>query len=302
MKLDRLFGLLLVLWLPAALWAQRTISGTVTDAQTGEPLIGANILVVGFDKGTVTDLDGRYELEVPEGATTLRFSYTGYQPQEVNIDGRSVIDVALQEGELLSEVVVIGYGKVKREDATGSVQSVSAKDFNRGAITGPQELLAGKVAGVQVVTDPSPGGGAVIRIRGGSSLSASNDPLIVVDGVPVDNGGIAGERNILNFLNPNDIESFTVLKDASATAIYGSRASNGVILITTKKGSLGKKLSVQYNGNFSISSPIATVDVLDAAEYRALIESRYPEGHPARDLLGDANTDWQDVIYDPATG
>ncbi len=302
MKLDRLFGLLLVLWLPAALWAQRTISGTVTDAQTGEPLIGANILVVGFDKGTVTDLDGRYELEVPEGATTLRFSYTGYQPQEVNIDGRSVIDVALQEGELLGEVVVIGYGKVKREDATGSVQSVSAKDFNRGAITGPQELLAGKVAGVQVVTDPSPGGGAVIRIRGGSSLSASNDPLIVVDGVPVDNGGIAGERNILNFLNPNDIESFTVLKDASATAIYGSRASNGVILITTKKGSLGKKLSVQYNGNFSISSPIATVDVLDAAEYRALIESRYPEGHPARDLLGDANTDWQDVIYDPATG
>lgn len=302
MKLDRLFGLLLVLWLPAAMWAQRTISGTVTDAQTGEPLIGANILVVGFDKGTVTDLDGRYELEVPEGATTLRFSYTGYQPQEVTIDGRSVIDVALQQGELLGEVVVIGYGKVKREDATGSVQSVSAKDFNRGAITGPQELLAGKVAGVQVVTDPSPGGGAVIRIRGGSSLSASNDPLIVVDGVPVDNGGIAGERNILNFLNPNDIESFTVLKDASATAIYGSRASNGVILITTKKGSLGKKLSVQYNGNFSISSPIATVDVLDAADYRALIESRYPEGHPARDLLGDANTDWQDVIYDPATG
>lgn len=288
--------------LPLALHGQRTISGKVTDAQSGEPLIGANVLVVGTNTGTVTDVDGSYTLEVPSGASEIQFSYTGYRTVVVPIGTSATLDVQMEAGSVLSEIVVIGYGTVKREDATGSVQSVSSEQFNKGAITGAQELLAGKVAGVQIVTSGDPGGGAAIRIRGGSSLSASNDPLIVIDGVPIDNGGISGERNILNVINPNDIESFTVLKDASATAIYGSRASNGVILITTKKGSLVRKLSVNYNGNFSISSPIKTVDVLNADEYKALLQERFPAGHPSFNLVGEANTDWQDVIYDSATG
>lgn len=304
MKLRSMLKVLAVVagMLPVMLYGQRTLTGTVTDASNGEPLIGANILAVGTSTGTITDIDGSFTLEVPEGVTTLQVSYTGYRTLEVPIGASNTIDIQLEPGSILNEIVVIGYGTVKREDATGSVQSVSEEDFNKGAITGAQELLSGKVAGVQIVTSGDPGGGAAIRIRGGSSLSASNDPLIVVDGVPVDNGGISGERNILNFINPNDIESFTVLKDASATAIYGSRASNGVILITTKKGHLGKTISVNYSGNYSISSPIKTVDVLNAAEYRALIEERYPEGHPARALLGNADTDWQDVIYEDASG
>ncbi len=304
MKLRPLFKVLAVVagMLPVMLHGQRTLTGTVTDASYGEPLIGANILAVGTSIGTITEMDGRFTLEVPEGVTTLRVSYTGYRTLEVPIGSSNTLDIQLEPGTVLNEIVVIGYGTVKREDATGSVQSVSSKDFNKGAITGAQELLSGKVAGVQIVTSGDPGGGAAIRIRGGSSLSASNDPLIVVDGVPVDNGGISGERNILNFINPNDIESFTVLKDASATAIYGSRASNGVILITTKKGHLGKAISINYSGNYSTSSPIQTVDVLNAAEYRALIEERFPEGHPARGLMGNANTDWQDVIYEDASG
>ncbi|MAT55496.1 MAG: SusC/RagA family protein [Saprospirales bacterium] len=304
MKLRTMLKVLAVVagMLPVMLYGQRTLTGTVTDASNGEPLIGANILAVGTSTGTITDIDGSFTLEVPEGVTTLQVSYTGYRTLEVPIGASNTIDIQLEPGSVLNEIVVIGYGTVKREDATGSVQTVDSEVFNRGAITGAQELLSGKVAGVQIVTSGDPGGGAAIRIRGGSSLSASNDPLIVVDGVPVDNGGISGERNILNFINPNDIESFTVLKDASATAIYGSRASNGVILITTKKGHLGKTIGVNYSGNYSISSPIKTVDVLNAAEYRALIEERYPEGHPARALLGNADTDWQDVIYEDASG
>lgn len=281
-------------------YSQRTITGTVTDGDNGEPLIGVNILVTGTNIGTITDFDGTYSLELPANAESLTFSYTGYQSQTIPISTSNVIDVQLKAGAVLNEVVVIGYGTVKREDATGSVTAVSAKDFNRGAITGAQELLAGKIAGVQITTDGTPGGGAQIRIRGGSSLSASNDPLVVVDGIPIDNGGINGERNIFNFVNPNDIETFTVLKDASATAIYGSRASNGVILITTKKGALGKKLTVEYNGNVSVSSAIETVNTFNATEYKALIEKQYPAGHPARNLLGTANTDWQDQIYQNA--
>ncbi|MBX2875435.1 MAG: TonB-dependent receptor plug domain-containing protein, partial [Saprospiraceae bacterium] len=229
---------------PAILLGQRTLSGTITDAESGEPLIGANILIEGTSSGTITDFDGNYTLEIPEDATSLVVSYTGYSSLTVDVTSSDKLDVQLSAGELLEEVVVIGYGTVKREDATGSVQTVSTKNFNRGAITGPQELLSGKIAGVQITNSADPGGGAVIRIRGGSSLSASNDPLIVIDGVPVDNGGVSGSRNPLNVINPNDIETFTVLKDASATAIYGSRASNGVILITTKKGALGKKIRV----------------------------------------------------------
>jgi len=282
---------------PAILLGQRTLSGTITDAESGEPLIGANILIGGTSSGTITDFDGKYSLEVPTDATQLVVSYTGYSALTVEITSSDVLDVQLSAGELLEEVVVIGYGTVKREDATGSVQTVSTKSFNKGAITGPQELLSGKIAGVQITNSADAGGGAVIRIRGGSSLSASNDPLIVIDGVPIDNGGVSGSRNPLNVINPNDIETFTVLKDASATAIYGSRASNGVILITTKKGSLGKKVRVNYNGNVGFSDPIANVDVLNGDEFRSLINERFPDDHPSKNLIGSANTDWQSEIY-----
>jgi len=205
-------------------------------------------------------------------------------------------------GETLDEVVVIGYGTIKRDDATGSIQSVSAKDFNKGAITGPQELIAGKVAGVSISTTGDPGGGSKIRIRGESSLNASNDPLIVIDGIPLENGEIAGNRNPLDVINPNDIESFTVLKDASATAIYGNRAAGGVIIITTKKGKTQDKLSVGYSGNVSSGQIFNKVDVLDATEYRAIINELHGDDSDVLDALGDANTDWQDEIYESAFG
>ena len=286
--------------LPFALLGQRSISGVVTDAETAEPLIGVNILVVGTSTGTTTDFDGKYELNLPSDATEIQFSYTGYQPIQLTVGVSNQLDVQMTSGQLLDEVVVIGYGTVKREDATGSVQTVNSEQFNRGAITGPQELLSGKIAGVNITSSADPGGGAQIRIRGGSSVIASNDPLIVIDGVPIETEEVGGSRNFLNIINPNDIATFTVLKDASATAIYGSRASNGVILITTKKGKLGDKLRINYNGNVSFSQAIETVDVLSADEYRSIINEQFDEGHPARDILGDANTDWQSEIYETA--
>ncbi|MCC6723194.1 MAG: SusC/RagA family TonB-linked outer membrane protein, partial [Saprospiraceae bacterium] len=294
--------LLAVLVLPGLAFGQRTITGTVTDATSGEGLIGANILVVGTSTGTISDIDGSYSLSVPAGATQLQFSYTGYETTVIALGASNVIDVKMSAGALLQEVVVIGYGEVKKEDATGSVSQVDQAVFNRGAITAPQELLAGKVAGVQITPSSDPGGGAQIRIRGGSSLSASNDPLIVIDGIPLDNGTISGARNIFDFVNPNDIETFTVLKDASATAIYGSRASNGVILITTKKGKTGQKLKVEYNGNVNVSNTLRTPDVLNATQFADLIHSHFPDGHPSHTLLGAANTDWNDVIYETGVG
>lgn len=286
---------------PALMLAQRSIGGKVTDAEDGEPLVGAKIVVVGQAVGTTTGADGSFTLQVPAGAEMLKVSYFGYTDQEVAITS-DILNVSLEPGTTLGEVVLIGYGTVKREDATGSVQSVNSESFNQGAINSPQELVAGKVAGVQITTGAEPGAGAAIRIRGGSSLSATNDPLIVIDGVPVFNDGIAGSRNPLNIINPNDIETFTVLKDASATAIYGSRASNGVILITTKKGALGKKIRVGYSGNVSVSNRANEIDVLSGDEFRALVNQQYEEGHPARALLGTENTDWQSQIFQTGIG
>ena len=296
-----LLAILVLFLIPVLAISQRTITGSITDAETGEGLIGASILVVGTSTGTVTDFDGNYSLNLPEGGEQITVSYTGYSPQTITIGASNILDVQLKSGTVLDEVVVIGYGTVKREDATGSVQSVTTKDFNKGAITSTQQLLSGKVAGVQITTDGDPGGGSTIRIRGGSSLSASNDPLIVIDGIPVAPGGISGGRNPLNIVNPNDIESISILKDASATAIYGSRASNGVILITTKKGKLGKKIGVNYTGSVGVSQRINKVDMLNASEYRALIQERFPDPMSDAQLaLGDANTDWQDEIYQNA--
>ncbi|MEM9916838.1 MAG: TonB-dependent receptor [Bacteroidota bacterium] len=299
-NLFMLFMALIIL--PNLLLAQRSVSGLITDAETEEPLIGANVLITGTGQGTATDFDGKYTINVPEDATTLTISYTGYADQVIELGASNVLDIQLSAGAILDEVVVIGYGTVKKEDATGAVQTVNADQFNKGAISSPQELLAGKMAGVVISTPGAPGDKPVIRIRGGSSLSASNDPLIVVDGIPVDNGDIKGGRNFLNTINPNDIETFTVLKDASATAIYGSRASNGVILITTKKGTLGKKPSINYSGQIALSTPATRADVMDADEYRQLIEERFPDGSEARNLLGSANTDWQDEVLQNGFG
>lgn len=280
--------------------AQRTITGTVTDAQSKEALIGANILVVGTSIGTITEYDGTYSLTIPAGASSLEFSYTGYTTQTIAITAANVLDIALQPGQVLEEVVVIGYGSVKKEDATGVVATISADEFNRGAIVSPDQLIAGKVAGVQISSNSGePGGGAKVRIRGGTSINASNEPLYVIDGVPIDNEGFAGGRNPLNFLNPADIETFTVLKDASATAIYGSRGANGVIIITTKKGKAGSGVQVNYDGNVNTASISGDPATLDAAALRNVVTFKAPS---RLELLGNAETDWYDEILQTATG
>jgi iron complex outermembrane receptor protein len=284
----------------AVLGQEITVTGTVTDQADGSPLPGVNVIVKGTFTGTNTNAEGFFSITVERGAI-LEFSYIGYIPKDLAATEGAPMQVTLQMDLYnIEEVVSIGYGTVRKSDATGSVSAVSANDFNV-AITSPQELISGKIAGVQITTGGgAPGEGATIRIRGGSSLSATNDPLIVIDGVPVDNGGISGMRNGLNTIHPSDIETFTVLKDASATAIYGSRASNGVIIITTKKGAAGKPLSVAYNGNVTISTPSDYVDVLSATEFRTLVNSYYADNANATDLIGDAETDWQKEIYQTA--
>ncbi|MCD6202314.1 MAG: TonB-dependent receptor [Bacteroidales bacterium] len=288
--------------LSGLLYAQEiAVKGKVTDASDGSPIPGVNVVVKGTTIGTVTDAEGNYSLSVQKGAT-LVFSFVGYTTQEVQVNNQTVINVSLQFSEVtLKEVVAIGYGTVKKEDATGSVAAVTSEDFNRGAITSPQDLVSGKIAGVQITNaGGAPGTGAMIRIRGGSSLSASNDPLIVIDGVPIDNEGVSGMRNPLNTINPDDIETFTVLKDASATAIYGSRASNGVILITTKKGKKGQPFSLTYNGNVNWATRSGEISVLSADQFKNIIQSHFEANPNALNLLGTANTDWQNVIFKTA--
>lgn len=274
----------------------RTVTGQVTSAEDGMGLPGVTIRVEGTSDGTTTDFDGNYRLEVAEDAT-LVFSFVGYTREEVNVGNQTQINVQLEEDvETLAEVVVVGYGTQKKEDLTGSIASVSSEDFNGGQVTSPEQLITGKVAGVQITPGGgSPGSGARIRIRGGSSLAASNDPLIVIDGVPLDTRGVAGSANPLNFLNPDDIESFDILKDASASAIYGSRASNGVVIITTKKGARGQKFSANFSSLHSLSTVQRTIDVLSADEFRSVVQQQAPAGQQG--LVGDASTDWQDVIY-----
>ncbi|HAL63950.1 MAG: SusC/RagA family TonB-linked outer membrane protein [Bacteroidetes bacterium 38_7] len=285
---------------------QFTVKGKVTDASDGTTLPGVTIVVKNTTTGTVTDINGNYSITVPKGST-LAFSFVGYQTQEFVIETSQTLNVALSPTiTSLEQILIIGYGQVKKGDATGSVTAVSTEDFNRGSITNPLELMAGKTAGVQIVTNSgAPGSGATIRIRGGSSLSASNDPLIVVDGVPLDNIGISGTRDQLSTINPNDIETFTILKDASAAAIYGNRASNGVIIITTKKGSLtpGKKApQFEYNGVFSLYTIPQKREVFDGDQFRGIINERYSDRPDVLALLGDANTDWQDEIYRSSFG
>lgn len=281
-----------------------TVSGKVTDATDGTLLPGVTIVVKSTTTGTVTDMDGKYSLKVKKGSV-LVFSYVGYETQEITVAEKQTLDISLSVGtKSLNEVVVIGYGSVKKQDATGAVAAIDKKDFNQGAISSPQQLIIGKIAGVQVTTTGgAPGGDAIIRIRGGSSINANNDPLLVVDGVAIDNASTSGARGTLGMLNPDDIETYTILKDASATAIYGSRASNGVILITTKKGVPGsKKIGVEYSGNISIYTVPKTIGVLTGDDFRALVRQRYPNRPDVDTLLGSANTNWQKQIYNSAAG
>ncbi len=293
----------MLLVFPLALFAQVKVSGTVTDGEGGEALPGVNVIIKGTAIGTTTDFDGLYEINANLG-DILQFSYLGFKTKEVTINGEQ-LDVVLQEdSELLEEVVVIGYGTTTKKDATGSVTAVSVEDFNKGAIVSTDQLLTGKAAGVRITNNGgAPDSAPNIRIRGGSSLTAQNNPLIVIDGVPIDNTNPAGVNNPFSLINPNDVESFSILKDASATAIYGSRASNGVIIITTKKGTSGAP-KFNFSANTTISNVGNTINLMDGPTFTRFINEFHSE---EADLLGVtnpdngavtfANTDWQDAIY-----
>lgn len=294
-----LFSILLI---PVSAYAQnqKTVTGTVID-ETGEPLIGATVKVVGKSIGAITDFDGHYSLTVPADTKQLSFSYVGYKDYIADITS-NVINVTMKpNSKVLDEVVVIGYGVRKKDDLTGSVSSVGEKDFNKGVISSPEELVNGKIAGVQIVNSGgSPTSGATIRVRGGASLNASNDPLIVIDGVPMEVGGsVSGSGNFLSLINPNDIESMTILKDASSTAIYGSRASNGVIIITTKKGK-GDGIKISFQTTNSVSTKTKTSDMLSTDEFIGIVNELGTEHQ--KSLLGDTRTDWNDQIFQTAFG
>ncbi|MBQ0069361.1 MAG: TonB-dependent receptor [Bacteroidales bacterium] len=295
----RLLALVMGLLLSIGAYAQITVNGIVKDA-TGEPVIGASVRVVGTQTGTVTDFDGNFTLNNVKQGAKLQVTSIGYQAQEVAAAPQLEI-VMNDDSQVLENLVVIGYGVVKKSDVTGSVTALKPDSKNKGVTVSAQDMLAGKVPGMSVTSGGgTPGGAATIRIRGGSSLNASNDPLIVVDGVPLDNGGVKGFPNGLGMINPNDIESFNVLKDASAAAIYGSRGSNGVIIITTKKGKRGQKPSVAYNGSFTVNTHRKSLELMDGDEYRAFVKQLYAGNareEEALAALGTANTDWQKEIY-----
>jgi len=313
--------LVLLFFVPICSFGQTTVKGTVTEQSTSIPLPGVNVIIKGTTTGTATDFDGAYQINLKNGEIIV-FSYVGYNPIEITYSGQTTLNVQLVENAAqLDEVVVIGYGSVKKEDLTGSVDVISSKDFNKGAITSPDQLLQGKIAGVRITNaggqpDASPN----IRIRGGASLTANSSPLIVIDGVPVDNEGIAGVSNPLSLINPNDIESFTVLKDASATAIYGSRASNGVLIITTKKGTSGKDVQFNFSARTSFNNVSSRdqIQVMDSKSFVRFAQEFFPDdigvlgvpigsvitNEPVSQIIstpdGDRaiyNTDWQDVIY-----
>ncbi len=292
----RILALFLGLFLSVSAMAQNiAVNGHVEDA-AGEPIIGATVRVQGQTGGVVTDFDGNFTTQAPAGAT-LEISYIGYQTAQVTASANVVVTLQ-EDSEVLNEVVVIGYGAVKKTDLTGAVTALKPDSKNKGLVVNPQDMIAGKVAGVSVISnDGTPGGGAQIRVRGGSSLNATNDPLIVIDGMIMDNNGVKGLSNPLAMVNPQDIESFNVLKDASATAIYGSRGSNGVIIITTKKGRRGQAPTVSYAGSATISMKQKTLEVMDGNQYREFIANLAGTDSDDYRALGTANTDWQDLIY-----
>lgn len=301
-------GLLLFLvaiFVQLTAFAQTKVSGTVKDAN-GEPIIGASVSVKGGSTGAVTDIDGNYSIANVSGKATLVFSYVGFVSQEVPVNNRSTINIKLlEDNNELNEIVVVGYGTMKKSDLTGSVSDLQSKDFNKGLVTSPSDLLQGRTAGVNITSNGGePGGGVTIRVRGSNSIRSGQDPLYVIDGVPLDasndlqaaGGSITGVgsssyTNPLNYINADDIETITVLKDASASAIYGSRAANGVVLITTKKNTQGKA-QVNYSGSVSVSYLPKKLDMLNASEYKAFAQQKNVE---ITDLGHD--TDWQDEIF-----
>ena len=279
------------LLLTASSFAQsNAIKGQVKDA-SGEPVMGATITVNGKAVG-ITDMDGNFSVDAAPG-TNLTITYLGMNPKTVQASKNMVITMADDE-KALNEVVVIGYGRAKKNDLTGSVTAIKPDEMSKGITSSASDMLVGKIAGVDVQTaGGQPGAGAQIRIRGGASLTASNDPLYVIDGLAIDNNNLKGASNILAMINPNDIESFTVLKDASATAIYGSRASNGVIIITTKKGRAGQRPTVTYNGDITVSTIQKKYEVLNASEFKQAATSLGFD----TSAMGTADTDWQDEIF-----
>ncbi len=274
-----------------ALAQKITVSGTVIDPE-GEPLIGASVLVKGETLGTATNIDGEYTISVPSDGI-LVFSYVGYDTQEIPVNGQTTLNVSMKENSLmLDEVVAIGYGTVKKSDATGSVATVKPSEIEAGLATSAQDLLVGASPGVVVTTSGNPSEGGNIQIRGGASLAASNDPLIVIDGVPMDTKGVVGSSNPLSLISPESVESMTILKDASATAIYGSRASNGVIIITTKKGAKGAP-QVTFTANAYINTPRKLLNMMSADQFRNFIISEYGAESDQAGALGNYDTDWQ---------
>ena len=291
--------LFLLLLLPVSILAQNTLNGVVVDKASGQPIPGVNVNIQGAINGVSTDFDGKFQLTNLKSGNKVVFSFIGYANSEITYTNQKTVTVSLQEDQnVLQEVVVqVGYGTVKKKDATGSVSQISSKEFNKGQNVTPESLISGRISGVNVTGGGSPGAKADIRIRGGSSLNASNEPLIVLDGLPLSNTVPSGSTSILSTIDPNDIESFTVLKDASAAAIYGSRAANGVIVITTKKGSKGA-VKVNFSSQVGINTVADKVDVLNADQFRALVNEIGSDAQ--KGLLGTANTNWQDEIFQTA--
>src|SRR5450432_3088472 len=297
----RVLTLLLLLCLPAlllslpALAQNKIISGKVTDSKDGSPIRGVSVIPQGSVRGTVTDEKGEFKISVDAASHTLVLSAVGFTTQLIPISGNTLSFSLVASNSTLNEVVVIGYGSAKRKDLTGAIATVTSKDFQTGAITSPDQLIAGKIAGVSVTSNGgAPGAGSTIRIRGLASISGNNDPLIVIDGLPLSGNSIPGIPSPLDLVNPNDIESFTVLKDAAATAIYGSRAASGVLLISTKKGKSGP---AQFSFNTCVGDQTLAKkeDVLSADQLRAYVNANGTTAQKA--LLGTANTNWQDLIY-----
>ena len=308
--------LLLLLMLPLGLLAQNTLKGVVLDGSSKQTLPGVNVLVAGTTNGVTTDFDGNFTLTNIKKGDRIVFSYIGFKDETITYENQNTITITLQEDQKeLKDVVVIGYGTVKKKDATGSLQSITTKDFNKGAIVSADQLLTGKAPGVRITNNGGqPDSAPNIRIRGGASLNANSSPLIVIDGIPVDNTTPAGVSNPLSLINPNDIESFTILKDASAAAIYGSRASNGVIIITTKKGSSGAP-EFNYSSNVTIGKVGKKIDMMNGKQFTNFIQTYHPSltnslgiDDPSTAVIDDlstpevegrilSNTDWQDAIY-----
>ncbi|NQW37316.1 MAG: SusC/RagA family TonB-linked outer membrane protein [Flavobacteriales bacterium] len=290
----------ILMLVPFAMFAQQTVTGKVLEKSTGQPLPGVNIIVKGTTNGTTSDFDGNFNLNVKDENAVLVFSFLGFKTLEVSASSGFMTISLEDDAQALGEVVVIGYGSVKKEDLTGSVDLITSKDFNKGSVVSAQGLISGKIAGVSVTSGSgAPGDGQSIVIRGLGSLSLTSSPLMVIDGIPLNDGGVGGSRNPLNLINPNDIESMVVLKDASATAIYGSRAANGVILITTKKGK-DSDFKFNFNSITTTYTSVDRVDVLSASQFTDLVKATGDADAIAR--LGTSNTNWQDQIYKSAIG